>query len=857
MPPRRQGRSVSRRSTPLSPPKPSQIPTTRDTRAQNKANHRSTSRELTTNTHNELQTEHVLLEAVDEEADLQQSDSLDLVPSASARSESDSSLQSDLDNLDHDEIILNLADLHAESLALLSLFDRPREDDLENFIDEISQNGSRPQKTLSMRAKKLSTSREPFGETEFISPPLIVRKLAGTIDLHRINYGRWRPDAILYLANLAQQMVAAITNYSDDRENFLSYMYNNFPSTFVGQQDFSFGTQLIDEPRDLALGIMTQFFIQRLESDGLNDFSSPQDLAQHIFQDGPTIYRQFQDEESQAQLLKRSNELKDACSTQDDALLPLDQLKEDYSWTSFVLQTAKWAIARREELKETIRRQGGVENIVDLLTSGDYEVDVTGAPAIDLDEDPEIDDADEPSSTGEPGLPPNDSPVPIQDERPSAALSPSFFAAEIRQYREEQAKHDLEISRLESQHYGSPSGQARLEIQESPLAPDEEEEYRPLEGDGEDDYRPLQGDDDDPVEPSSNNVVDSDPEVNNNEDIPEPTQSTNFVMETLKRQAIEREKENWTENAPLPRKRTLLDRQPGAERMQWQSQGANDIPKRQPLGRLVDAPEETSDDEDDFEEDHRLAKRPRIEKGKQPIRQNAQEARSNADFAPTTGIHNDYDLVDHIEEEEEDDHTRNHAMDRAWNNRSVLTSMESRSSYSRPGATSSSQPVPRSYQPPRTTTSRQFPPQSTAPVITRRSPPRSQYQDDRQRARRNMQERKEVLQKRKPQIRRPWTAAEEDRLREMVAEYQTQYALIKEMDAVHEEGSKLHRRDQVALKDKARNMKITYLKNCEPLPIGFECVSVGPAQLKPLVDLGIVSAEGSRFTGAVSDDGEE
>ena len=61
-----------------------------------------------------------------------------------------------------------------------------------------------------------------------------------------------------------------------------------------------------------------------------------------------------------------------------------------------------------------------------------------------------------------------------------------------------------------------------------------------------------------------------------------------------------------------------------------------------------------------------------------------------------------------------------------------------------------------------------------------------------------------------PQVRKGWTEEETERLLELIEEHGTSWALLKNEDFVA--GNILHSRDQVALKDKARNMKLDYLK---------------------------------------------
>ena len=69
---------------------------------------------------------------------------------------------------------------------------------------------------------------------------------------------------------------------------------------------------------------------------------------------------------------------------------------------------------------------------------------------------------------------------------------------------------------------------------------------------------------------------------------------------------------------------------------------------------------------------------------------------------------------------------------------------------------------------------------------------------------------RKAWQVRPPQVRKPWTEEETERLLELIEEHGTSWALLKTED--FGAGHILESRDQVALKDKARNMKLDYLK---------------------------------------------
>lgn len=87
--------------------------------------------------------------------------------------------------------------------------------------------------------------------------------------------------------------------------------------------------------------------------------------------------------------------------------------------------------------------------------------------------------------------------------------------------------------------------------------------------------------------------------------------------------------------------------------------------------------------------------------------------------------------------------------------------------------------------------------------------PLSQAYDEYERVKASAKQRMAVVTK-PPQSRSAWTGVETDMLHYLITEYGTSWKLLKNED--REQGNILEARDQVALKDKARNMKMDYLK---------------------------------------------
>jgi len=768
---------------------------------------------------NDLQNIDQVLETVDEEAVIQQSPSIQPLASPSARSGSVSSLQNDLEELDRDDIVIHLADLHNESLGLLSSFDLSDDASLESTIQDMARPKSLQQKMLQMRANKVAISRKPYGIGDFINPVLIVRKFAGIVDLHRISYGKWRPDAVLYLANLAQQMIMVLSDYPEDRGILLTYLYNNFPRAFVGDSNFSFATGLTEDTRNLAIEIMTQFFINTLELDGIEQSDSLERLAERIFEEEETISRDFQDIDSLEALSSRLELLKGHCAVHSNRDELLNELKETWPLSTFILQTAKWSTARMRELKATIDKQGGIDSIVSLLSSGNYEADVRERSMTDIGDNSEADVPDDEATASKTRMPLNGLSAQTRDKRSSAPLNPRFFSAELRQFRDEQAKHAMEVSGIQFQPPSSTAAHEAREIQQTPT-PVEDDDY----------YRPLQGDDYAEAELSHRGLPTRNRESFDVDDdeLPPSTQQTLEVMETLERQAIEREKEN----RPASTKRSFLDRQPDATQVKWQDQSvpSRATMSRQPTKRPLPQNDDEDEDEDehDFEQDQRPNKVSRTSHGKRPV--------SLA-----------YDIDNTVDAGFDDDDDNNSSRNPLQERTRTITA-SSRPTASHSTMASSSQPVRGSRRPPLTTNSSNRLPPSTAPAHSRDSAPPPSRMANLEKAARAITAQSKDLKGRRPQTqtRTPWDELECDRLIEMVARHGTKWAHILNEDAIHEDGPRLQHRTQVNLKDKARNIKILYLKTRDILPPGFEVVSIGERYVKELSKLGIDYVE-SRY----------
>ncbi|KAL9608562.1 MAG: hypothetical protein Q9167_006623 [Letrouitia subvulpina] len=87
------------------------------------------------------------------------------------------------------------------------------------------------------------------------------------------------------------------------------------------------------------------------------------------------------------------------------------------------------------------------------------------------------------------------------------------------------------------------------------------------------------------------------------------------------------------------------------------------------------------------------------------------------------------------------------------------------------------------------------------------------------------------------QSRTPWSHLETETLLDLIEEYGLSWSSLKVIDGRNK--NVLANRDQVALKDKARNMKFDYLKVGTAMPLNFAEISLNKAQIQKLESLGI------------------
>ncbi|RVX70528.1 hypothetical protein B0A52_05179 [Exophiala mesophila] len=810
MAPRKAARSASRRSTPQSPPKPPASLSSPSLASQihDKQPSRSRSRETSVleRPHQHQPNPNARSLSTIGEND-QDANLIALgprsVPSWSDHSESMSQdFQADLDELDRDTVIDDLRDLYHNSKALLSLFSSPGHRSLSSIISQVSQPTSLLGRRFRHQARNLQRTRQSFGENDLINPSLIICKVAGATDVSQVEDALWRPDAILYLANISLQLISLFKTSPEDR-NHLSFMYNNFPNHFAGPPGSSFALQPSKTTSELVLEITTQLFLHNAtEQYSLSDDFDPHKHLQDVFWDDPDRLLRDYDADMESRALARVKMLQDQLDSDLDLATQLRNLKERFPWSKFLRRVLQWSTEQAAELDRIIASQSGVDKIVDSLikdhlqsgtelldptsesSSADHET--TSPQAITH---TQLDDA-------------NETHLP-HASTPSKPLTGVRMDVEFQQLKKEKARHAAQVLGLSQRaNRRSPAAEPLREIPQSPTPVEDSLDAQDDDANPNDQLLGAQTDDNidqdgvigdhDLWAPPAN--VSSPPEI-------VPTQTTAIIMQTLAKKAAEREKDK---GVILP-KRSLLDRQAAATREEWTADPDFDsVPTPETIRRAKKRPSPVhssqSGEEEDFEEDSRPHKKAHHTVGRQ---------------GASKSMHSQQPLFK--------DDARDARPDPDSRRTQLVPNLQSLS--------------------------------STAPLRTAQPPsfPVAAVPQASQAAVANLEAKVLTAQARewrhpKTQVRVPWSEQETERLIEMVGHLHTQWSTIMKRDQVHEDGPRLQNRNQVALKDKARNIKMDFLKARRALPPGFEDVSITARDRENLEAMGVHVSEG-RYTG--------
>ena len=667
------------------------------------------------------------------------------VPNSGSEDDTDiSETYEELEQLDRHDIVENLHLLYQDSKALLEVVGLHPTDKVNKIVHELQEPSSKAATRLRRLATRLEETREgSFGQRQIISPDLISHKIAGLGMGSLLPMGTWRPDCIIYLANLATTFQTLLSHDRSDNDivSLLMLLHQNFPTAFTTGLDtipsngMSFETSFARETLELAVELETQLTISMLLN-GKSQGADPSQVINSIWHkngDGFHLLERpgLSNLQGFRQMIEaRIRTIKDSSVTERGDTLDLENLQQAFAWEGFLAQFVFWIQARAAEVEEQLRSQGGVDEIRRLI-----ELDPAAILALS-NQDPEPQD--------QMRSPLREMTLSEARNRTAAVPIDPVLQSPFGGHR---APRDwLQEKRAQIANRQSGAGSSTL------LNPSEST-------------------------PTSAQLPNSsDPNMTAAYALPRASQDVASILETFNRQDAERNKEN-TRTAPYNR------RQADATRLVLNDTQIEEAP----IHGLKRLQPELDEEDANFETDARpqkppaRTKKPRGRPAKAPQISLASPSQAALDAQLSSPQHP----------------TAEYAQDRPS---SLVQRPSSRPPPSSAPAVSNdaddlielnpmaaSQPMPASQSYAMTN--------ATAKAAAAAA-----------------RVRQASLQIRPPQRRRPWSAEETTRLIELIEDYGVSWSQIMQEDAKHPQGRLLQERGQVGLKDKARNIKIDYLK---------------------------------------------
>lgn len=336
-----------------------------------------------------------------------------------------SASQAELEQMDPDDIIEFLPDLYSNAVQLLRFLLPPNSspEKLRDTVRQLADDHSKQRKRFDVRDRAFTNVQESFGQRTYLRLDLILRSLLHLESINDIPDRLWRPDDLVYSANLAMAMKQIVLLSPGDAQiyDIVFSLDAAFPTPFLSGFDFPGvgASEFLRETYELALELRTQVAVMALISPEAQEIEDPTQIIRAAFYDEDESEESVDDPQFTVKgwtglpppyefhtyegiftdtINKRATDLVEIILQAESPKSALRTLQQQFPWEGLKFRFMTWAEQRMNELTDSIAARGGQEQIVNALeyrrANGELEGEVVASR-----EAPVIQPIPEPSSS--------------------------------------------------------------------------------------------------------------------------------------------------------------------------------------------------------------------------------------------------------------------------------------------------------------------------------------------------------------------------------------------------------------------------------------------------------------------------
>ncbi|MCJ1397618.1 hypothetical protein MMC11_000814 [Xylographa trunciseda] len=308
--------------------------------------------------------------------------SLSAISGTTARTSHSAQELADLDAAEMVDVLPDLADASDKILSHL-VPEETSSDSIEAAVKTLQDSTSLFAKKFARLTGSFESIKKVYGNESYINVSIAVRGALKVRRASQVGVGPWRPDAIFHKANIAQLIASLFSLSAQSMRPWAEKMERDFPAPFLSnlskshqQVEVPGVSYLLEETLEAAFNIRMQLFLSLLNQHYREDNFDPDILLRDVFYASANSIKGWDinglrtkelTRQHQKMIAERLDSIQEIFNEKNN--LNLEALNSTYPWSRCVSHLISWAESRKDEIEAQLVLAGGVERVHSALTA--------------------------------------------------------------------------------------------------------------------------------------------------------------------------------------------------------------------------------------------------------------------------------------------------------------------------------------------------------------------------------------------------------------------------------------------------------------------------------------------------------